>query len=238
MSKAKGTADMNEMILTPIAYIRTDFPDKFGLPRQSLLVPELCGKIELEPEYRSADAFRGLDGYSHIWLIWGFSNAFASKSGKSRRKFSPTVRPPRLGGNVRMGVFATRSPNRPNPIALSCVRLDAIDGSTLYVSGIDMADGTPIYDIKPYLPHIDAVPDSKGGFASDVSVQKVRVEFAPNVREKIPQNKIYGLIGALAEDPRPQYQRDERIYGMSYAGYEVGFTVKDNVLTVIEAERE
>ena len=224
-----------ELTIKPIAHIHTDFPEKFGLPRQSLLVPSLCGRIVFEPEYRSPDALRGLGGYSHLWLIWGFSDGFASSDGS--RPFSPTVRPPRLGGNTRVGVFATRSPNRPNPLALSCVKIESIDGCEITVSGIDMADGTPIYDIKPYLPHVDAIPDAKGGFAAEVSGARLSVVFSGGVKEKIPSDKLDALIGALSEDPRPQYQNDSRIYGMSFAGFEIGFTVDGGTLTVVSAEK-
>ena len=225
-----------ELTITPIAHIHTDFPEKFGLPRQSMLVPSLCGRIVFEPEYRSPDALRGLDGYSHLWLIWGFSDGFASSSDGSR-PFSPTVRPPRLGGNTRVGVFATRSPNRPNPLALSCVKIESVDGCEITVSGIDMADGTPIYDIKPYLPHVDAIPDAKGGFAAEVSGARLSVVFSGGVKEKIPPGKLDALIGALSEDPRPQYQNDSRIYGMSFAGLEIGFSVDGGTLTVVSAEK-
>ena len=231
---------MDKLEIKPIAYIHTDFPEKFGLPRQSMLVPELCGKIVFEPEYRSPHALRGLDGYSHIWLIWGFSDDFASSN--ERPAFSPTVRPPRLGGNERVGVFATRSPNRPNPIALSCVKIEKIertaDGDVILVSGIDMTDGTPVYDIKPYLPHIDSIPDAKGGFASDVSGARLKVRFADGVKEKIPSSALAGLTGALAEDPRPQYHHDsERIYSFTYSNTDISFKVDGDVLTVIKAEK-
>lgn len=220
------------MELKIIARIRTDFPEKFGLPRQSGLVGELGGKIVFEPEYSSRDALRGLEGYSHIWIIWGFSERFASRSGKNA-SFSPTVRPPRLGGNKRVGVFATRSPNRPNPIALSVVKLDGIgeDGS-LSVSGIDMTDMTPVYDIKPYLPHIDSVPDARGGFACEVSGERLEVVFPDEFYRMIPAEKRSALVKCLADDPRPQYQNDGREYFMSYAGYDVVFGVKDGTLTV------
>lgn len=228
-----------EITLKPIAYIRTDFPEKFGLPRQSMIVPELCGTVEFVPEFSSPDALRGLDGFSHIWLIWGFSSAFAHGKDSASRNFSSTVRPPRLGGNTRIGVFATRSPNRPNPIALSCVKLDSIENGVLRVSGIDMVDGTPIYDIKPYLPHVDGAADATGGFAAEVDGALLKVRFADGVREAIPPEKINGLIGALAEDPRPHYKSDgDRVYGFSYAGLEIGFTVTDGVLTVTSAHKE
>ncbi len=229
------------MKLETIAHIRTDFPDKFGLPRQSGIVPELTGRIVFEKEYRNPDALRGLDGYSHLWIIWGFSGAFAS-SGENH-KWSPTVRPPRLGGNRRMGVFATRSPNRPNPIGLSCVKLDSVeygtaDGAVIHVSGIDMMDGTPVYDIKPYLPHADCQPDALGGFSADVTGERVEVEVDETLLARLPQDKRDGLISLLKEDPRPSYQNDpERIYGFPYAGFEVQFTVDGTLLTVRGIEK-
>ncbi|MBQ8369155.1 MAG: tRNA (N6-threonylcarbamoyladenosine(37)-N6)-methyltransferase TrmO [Clostridia bacterium] len=229
------------MKLETIAHIRTDFPDKFGLPRQSGIVPGLSGTIVFEKEYRNPDALRGLEGYSHLWIIWGFSGAFAS-SGESR-KWSPTVRPPRLGGNRRMGVFATRSPNRPNPIGLSCVKLESVEygtdaGAVIHVSGIDMMDGTPIYDIKPYLPHADCQPDALGGFSSDVTGERVEVVIPDALLAKLPENKRDALTALLREDPRPSYQNDpERIYGFPYAGFEVKFTVSNGVLTVCGIDR-
>ncbi|MBQ8186472.1 MAG: tRNA (N6-threonylcarbamoyladenosine(37)-N6)-methyltransferase TrmO [Clostridia bacterium] len=229
------------MKLETIAHIRTDFPDKFGLPRQSGIVPGLSGTIVFEKEYRNPDALRGLEGYSHLWIIWGFSGAFAS-SGESRT-WSPTVRPPRLGGNRRMGVFATRSPNRPNPIGLSCVKLESVEygtdaGAVIHVSGIDMMDGTPIYDIKPYLPHADCQPDALGGFSSDVTGERVEVVIPDALLAKLPENKRDALTALLREDPRPSYQNDpERIYGFPYAGFEVKFTVSNGVLTVCGIDR-
>lgn len=233
---------MDEIMIKPIGHIHTDFPEKFGLPRQSMIVPELCGWIVFEPEYKNPDALRGIDGYSHLWLLWGFSDGFVSQgSGSNDPHFSPTVRPPRLGGNTRVGVFATRSPNRPNPLALSLVKLVSIDhtsdGYVLTVSGVDMIDGTPIYDIKPYLPHIDSVPDALGGFSDKVKDHSLAVVFADGVKEKIPSEKIAGLCGALANDPRPHYQNDSsRLYGFSYAGYEINFKVDGDTLTVINAD--
>ncbi|MBQ8511777.1 MAG: tRNA (N6-threonylcarbamoyladenosine(37)-N6)-methyltransferase TrmO [Clostridia bacterium] len=229
------------MKLETIAHICTDFPDKFGLPRQSGIVPGLSGTIVFEKEYRNPDALRGLEGYSHLWIIWGFSGAFASSV--ESRKWSPTVRPPRLGGNRRMGVFATRSPNRPNPIGLSCVKLESVEygtdaGAVIHVSGIDMMDGTPIYDIKPYLPHADCQPDALGGFSSDVTGERVEVVIPDALLAKLPENKRDALTALLREDPRPSYQNDpERIYGFPYAGFEVKFTVSNGVLTVCGIDR-
>lgn len=229
------------MIIEPIARIHTDLPEKFGLPRQSGIVPELCGTIVFEKEYRNADALRGLEGYSHLWIIWGFSLGFASEN--TDRKWSPTVRPPRLGGNTRMGVFATRSPNRPNPLGLSVVKIEAIevsqDGPVIKVSGIDMADGTPIYDIKPYLPHVDAVLDALGGFAVEVDGEKLTVNDPDDVLSALPADKRDALVAILKEDPHPSYKDDgERVYGMTYAGFEVSFMISDGAVTITGIERK
>ena len=216
--------------ITPIVRIHSDFPDKFGIPRQSGLVQELQARIVFEPPYRNADALRGLEDYSHLWLIWQFSRAV-------RSTWSPTVRPPRLGGNTRMGVFATRSPYRPNPLGLSCVRLESIEytdnGPVLIVSGADLLDGTPIYDIKPYLPHIDAHPDARGGFAAEHAGYGLAVCCPEELLHRLPEDKRGALLGVLRQDPRPSYQSDpERIYGMRFAGFEVKFTVDGGQLTV------
>lgn len=211
-----------------IGRISTDFPTKFGIPRQPGLVPGLQGKIELEKEFRNPDALRGLSEFSHIWLIWLFSESI-------RDGFSPTVRPPRLGGNQRMGVFATRSPYRPNPIGLSVVKLDRIEDCTIYVSGADLMDGTPILDIKPYLPHADRIEDAVGGFADPLRDYHVQVDFPAALLEKVPPDKREALIGVLSGDPRPSYQSDpDRVYGMEFAGMEVRFRVEAGVLTVLE----
>ena len=214
-----------------IATIRSDFPTKFGIPRQSGLVEELKATIVFEPEYRNPDALRGLEEFSHIWLIWQFSEAV-------RDKWSPTVRPPRLGGNTRMGVFATRSPFRPNPIGLSCVKLESIRkdpqlGHVLVVSGADLMDGTPILDIKPYLPYADAHPEATGGFTGNVGGKVLEVEFPPELLSRVPEDKREALIGVLSRDPRPSYQHDRsRVYGMAFGGMEVGFSVDGETLTV------
>lgn len=216
-----------------IATIRSDFPTKFGIPRQSGLVEELRATVVFEPEYRSPDALRGLEDFSHLWLIWQFSEAV-------RDKWSPTVRPPRLGGNTRMGVFATRSPFRPNPIGLSCVRLEGIDfggaeGPVLRVRGADMLNGTPIYDIKPYLPFVDSHPEATGGFAAPVAAHALRVEFPPRLLECVPEHARAALVEVLSQDPRPSYQDDpSRLYGLPFAGVDVRFTVEGDVLTVRE----
>lgn len=216
-----------------IAHIRTDFPSKFGIPRQSGLVPQLRGTVVFVPEYRNPDALRGLDGYSHLWLLWQFSQAL-------REEWSPMVRPPRLGGNTRMGVFATRSPYRPNAIGLSSVRLEAIEWSTpqgavLRVSGADLIDGTPIFDIKPSLPFTDSHPDAVGGFADEKRDYALVVDFPALLLEKVAEADRPALLALLAEDPRPSYQDDpERVYGMPYAAYDVQFTVAEGRLTVCD----
>ena len=216
-----------------IARIQTDFPDKFGIPRQSGLVQELQGKIVFEPEFRSPEAVRGLEAFSHIWLLWQFS-----KSNKAQ--WSPTVRPPRLGGDKRVGVFATRSPFRPNDIGLSSVRLERIeldghDGPVLYVSGADLTDGTPIYDIKPYLPYVDCHPDATEGFTSQTKLYQLQVEFPAELLARYPQEKQAAILHVLEQDPRPAYIDDpERIYGLSFAGYDVKFKVSGSILTVCD----
>lgn len=216
-----------------IARIQTDFPDKFGIPRQSGLVQELQGKIVFEPEFRSPEAVRGLDAFSHIWLLWQFSKAH-------KTQWSPTVRPPRLGGDKRVGVFATRSPFRPNDIGLSSVRLqrveiDSHDGPVLYVSGADLVDGTPIYDIKPYLPYVDCHPDATEGYTSQTRLHQLQVEFPAELLARYPQDKQAAIVHVLEQDPRPAYIQDpERIYGLSFAGYDVKFKVEGDVLIVCD----
>ena len=223
------------MELSPIAYIRSEFPTKFGIPRQSGLVSSLRAMIVFEPMYRNPDALRGIESFSHLWLIWEFSEAL-------RKGWSPTVRPPRLGGNTRIGVFATRSPFRPNPIGLSCVRLEQVcpdskHGTVLLVSGADLMDGTPIYDIKPYIPYADAHPEAVGGFAQEAPVPTLQVDFPPQLLERIPEDRRQALISVLALDPRPSYQDDpKRVYGMSFADRNIRFTVKGNILTVCAVE--
>lgn len=216
-----------------IAHIHTDFQEKFGIPRQSGLVNELKAEIVFLPEYRNPDAFRGLEGYSHLWLLWQFSRAI-------REKWLPMVRPPRLGGNTPVGVFATRSPFRPNPIGLSSVRLDEIRmdeklGPVLVVSGADILDGTPIYDIKPYLAYTDSHPDAVGGFSDEVRDYALTVEFPQELLAKIPAEHHDALHSILRQDPRPSYQDDpQRRYGFRFAGFDVRFRVKDGVITVCE----
>ncbi|MBR4144291.1 MAG: tRNA (N6-threonylcarbamoyladenosine(37)-N6)-methyltransferase TrmO [Lachnospiraceae bacterium] len=227
------------MRITPIAHIRTDFPEKFGIPRQPGVVEELKGRIVFEPEYRNPDMIRGLEEFSHIWLIWEFSKNLED-DGSS--KFSPTVRPPRLGGNKRIGVFATRSPFRPNPIGLSVVKIEKISedkgiGPVIHVLGADMVDGTPIYDIKPYIPYADSIPGAKGGFTDDMEYKTLKVEWKWDNND-IPKNTKISLEKILSNDPRPHYQNDpDRVYGMSYAGYEVKFKVTGEVLTVLSVTK-
>ena len=219
--------------LNIIAHIRTDFSSKFGIPRQSGLVDELEATIIFEPEYRNPDALRGLEEYTHLWLLWQFSECVD-------KEWTPTVRPPRLGGNKRMGVFATRSPFRPNPIGLSSVKLLGIEktekyGSVIRVSGADLLDGTPIYDIKPYLPYVDSHPEASNGFALCEKNGRLDVEIAGDMIKIIPPEKQAALKAVLAQDPRPGYQDEpERIYGIEFAGFDVRFTVDDKNLTVIE----
>lgn len=218
-----------------IARIENDFTEKFGVPRQSGLA-DIRSRIVFEPEYRIADAFRGLEGFTHIWLLWQFSEAV-------RENWSPTVRPPRLGGNTRMGVFATRSPFRPNNIGLSSVRLDKIDlhttdGPVLYVSGADLMNGTPIIDIKPYLAYTDSHPEASGGFALTDREGRMRVDISSELAAKFPEEKLNGLVQVLSQDPRPQYQSSaDRVYTMSFGGYEISFTADDNVITVTDIQK-
>ena len=224
---------MENVAIQTIARMRSDFPTKFGIPRQSGLVEELESTIVFEPEFRNPDALRGIEGYSHLWIIWQFSQAV-------RQEWSPTVRPPRLDGNTRMGVFATRSPFRPNNLGLSCVKLLGIehtqtDGAVLHVAGADLMDGTPIFDIKPYVPYSDSFPDAVGGFTDTADDFILNVEFPEHLLLKIPPNKRQAAIGVLSHDPRPSYQRKPgRIYGLSFAGFDIRFTVEDKMLTVCE----
>ncbi|MGN0169834.1 MAG: tRNA (N6-threonylcarbamoyladenosine(37)-N6)-methyltransferase TrmO [Lachnospiraceae bacterium] len=219
--------------LEVIGHIRTDFPEKFGIPRQSSLVEDLEGTIIMEPKFRSADAFRGLEDYDYIWLLWGFSE-------NHTRPFNATVKPPRLGGNKRMGVFATRSPYHPNDIGLSCVRLKEVFldeelGVILKVTGVDQMDGTPIYDIKPYLPFADSHPQARAGFADEVGEKRLTVDFPQALLEQYPVNKRRSALEILAQDPRPAYQEDpDRQYGVSFAGYDIHFKVEGDRLLVTE----
>lgn len=223
---------MEPVTIQPIARMKSDFPGKFGIPRQSGLVEELRSTILFEPEFRNPDTLRGLEGYSHLWLIWQFSEAV-------RSTWSPTVRPPRLGGNVRMGVFATRSPFRPNNLGLSCVRLLGVeqtkDGTVIHVAGADLMDGTPIFDIKPYIPYSDCHPDALGGFTDTAGDFLLNVEFPEELLMLLPTDKREAAKAVLSHDPRPSYQKDsDRIYGLPFAGFDIRFTVRENVLTVCE----
>ncbi len=225
-----------EFSMKVVARIRSDFPTKFGIPRQSGLADSLRATVVFEPPYRNPDALRGLEGFSHIWLIWAFSEAV-------RSDWSPTVRPPRLGGNRRLGVFATRSPFRPNPLGLSCVRLEGIGqdpvlGPVLHVAGADLMDGTPIFDIKPYLPYADSRPEAVGGFAAEPPEAMLSVDCPAALLERLPEARRAGLLEVLAQDPRPRYQQEpERVYGFGFAGCEVRFTVDGDRLTVRDIVR-
>ena len=223
------------MEMKPIAYIHNDYTAKFGIPRQSGIVEEVISTIVFEPQYRNLEAFRGIEGYSHLWLLWIFSEAI-------RDTWSPTVLPPRLGGKTRMGVFATRSPFRPNPIGLSSVQLVGFeqtkDGPVLHVAGADLMDGTPILDVKPYLPYTDSHPDAIGGFADPVRDYKLDVIFPKELMAQVPQKLREPVLGLLAQDPRPSYQNDpDRLYGVAFGNYDFRFHVKDGILTVCEIEK-
>ena len=224
---------MDGVNIQVIARMKSDFPTKFGIPRQSGLVEELRSTIIFEPEFRNPDALRGIEDFSHIWLIWQFSEAV-------RQEWSPTVRPPRLGGNTRMGVFATRSPFRPNNLGLSSVRLLGVEhtkefGTVLHVAGADLMDGTPIFDIKPYIPYGDSHPDAKGGFTDRADDFLLDVSFPEELLKTIPKEKQAAAIGVLSHDPRPSYQKQaDRIYGLNFAGFDIRFQVSKNTLTVLE----
>ena len=226
---------MEQSSFAVIARMHSDFDQKFGIPRQSGLVEELESTIVFEPEFRNPDALRGLEGFSHLWIVWEFSKA-------RRETWSPTVRPPRLGGNQRLGVFATRSPFRPNPIGLSCVKLVGVEqtaefGPVIRVAGADLLNGTPIYDIKPYLPYADCKPEAVGGFASAPKEATLTVHIPEEIVEKIPAEKLEAVCGVLAQDPRPSYQDDpERVYGMRFGGLEIKFKVDGENLTVCGVE--
>ena len=221
--------------MEPIARIRSQFPTKFGVPRQAGLVEDLRAVVVFEPPYRVAEALRGIEGFSHLWLIWEFSE-------NKRTGWSPTVRPPRLGGNRRLGVFATRSPFRPNSLGLSCVKLEKVelstlDGPVLWISGADLVDGTPILDIKPYVPYADCRPDAVGGFAQEAPEEKLTVDIPQPLLLRVPEAHREALIGVLAQDPRPSYQNHpDRVYGFGFAGLEVRFRVDNGVLTVVDVK--
>ena len=228
---------MQDVTIRVIARMKSDFPSKFGIPRQSGLVDELRSTVIFEPEFRNPDALRGIEGYSHLWLIWQFSEAV-------RSDWSPTVRPPRLGGNTRMGVFATRSPFRPNSLGLSSVKLLSVEhteeyGTVLHVGGADLMDGTPIFDIKPYIPYGDCHPEATGGFTDTAGEFLLTVDFPEQLLQKLPEDKRSAAIGVLSHDPRPSYQKDpDRVYGLPFAGFDIRFTVANNHLTVLEVLSE
>ena len=226
---------MQEVSIRVIARMKSDFATKFGIPRQSGLVEELRSTIIFEPEYRNSEALRGLEGFSHLWIIWQFSEAV-------RTEWSPTVRPPRLGGNTRMGVFATRSPFRPNNLGLSCVKLLGVEdteefGTVIHVGGADLMDGTPIFDIKPYIPYADSHPDALGGFTDTAGEFLLQVVFPEDLLAKLPQDKQEAAVQVLSHDPRPSYQRKPgRVYGLTFAGHDIRFTVEEEILTVVAVE--
>ena len=226
---------MEKISINVIARMHSDFATKFGIPRQSGLVEELRSTIVFEPEYRNNDALRGIEDFSHLWIIWQFSEAV-------RKGWSPTVRPPRLGGNTRMGVFATRSPFRPNNLGLSCIRLLDVEhtekyGTVLHVGGADLMDGTPIFDIKPYIPYSDCKPDASGGFTDQAADFLLTVDFPEELLGKLPEQKREAAIGVLSHDPRPSYQKnEERVYGLTFAGFNIRFMVRDKLLTVLAVE--
>ena len=224
---------MENVTIQVIAKMRSDFPTKFGIPRQSGLVDSLRSTIVFEPEFRNDDALRGLEDFSHLWVIWQFSEAV-------RQEWSPTVRPPRLGGNTRMGVFATRSPFRPNNLGLSSLKILGLEqtpdcGTVIHVAGADLMDGTPIFDIKPYIPYSDSHPEATGGFTDTAGDFLLQVDFPADLLNKIPENKRDAAMGVLSHDPRPSYQRKpDRIYGLTFAGFDIRFTVTENTLSVKE----
>ena len=228
---------MQDVTIRVIARMKSDFPTKFGIPRQSGLVDALRSTIIFEPEFRNSDALRGIEGYSHLWLIWQFSEAV-------RSGWSPTVRPPRLGGNTRLGVFATRSPFRPNNLGLSCVKLLGLEqtkewGTVVHVAGADLMDGTPIFDIKPYIPYADCYPEATGGFTDTAGDFLLEVDFPPALLALVPENKQEALLGVLSHDPRPSYQKDpSRTYGLTFGGVNVRFSVSGKLLTVLEVTPE
>ncbi len=226
---------MDPISMDVIAVMHSDFPTKFGIPRQSGLAEALQSTIVFEPAYRNPEALRGIEGFSHLWILWQFSQAV-------RQDWSPTVRPPRLGGNTRMGVFATRSPFRPNAIGLSCVRLLSVEhtqdmGTVLHIGGADLMDGTPILDIKPYIPYCDAHPEAMGGFTQNAGDYLLEVDFPENLKQRLPAEKQEAICQVLSHDPRPSYQKDsDRVYGLSFAGHDIRFTVKDKILTVVDVQ--
>ena len=225
---------MDGKTIRPVAVAHTDFKEKFGVPRQSGRAKSIKGRIVLSPEY-DAQSVKGLDGFSHIWLVFGFS--------ESKYTGAMTVRPPRLGGNKRVGVFASRSPNRPNGLGISCVKLDGIETNggavTLLVSGIDLIDGTPVYDIKPYHPYADKIEDAIGGYIENTKDYKLKVAFIGGIEKELPESVLTAVTECISDDPRPSYIDDpERIYGMSYGGYEIKFRVKDQTAEIVAVKKE
>lgn len=219
------------MEIKPIAYIRTDFKEKFGIPRQSRRAESLKGKLVFEKEFQNSEAIRGLEEFSHIWLIFEFTEA-EYKDG------TMTVRPPRLGGNKRVGVFASRSPYRPNSLGLSCVKIEKIENGEIIVSGVDILDNTPIYDIKPYIPYCDAIFDAQGSFAEENKEHHLEIDFSEKLLNLIPEDKRQALVECLSDDPRPSYQDDNREYIMLFSGYDIHFKINENILTVISIEKK
>ena len=227
----------DSVVIRPVAHVYTDFSEKFGIPRQSGLVEELCGRVVFTEEFRRPEALKRIEEFSHLWLVWQFSKAVT-------QDFRPTVRPPRLGGNERVGVFASRAPYRPNALALSCVKLvrvdwDAPDGPALIVSGVDMLSGTPVFDVKPYIPVADCHPEATEGYTKETRQHLLQAVIPEELKQKVPENKLQALIGVLQSDPRPGYEDNPSVeYGMAYAGLDVGFTVNGDVLTVTRIERK
>lgn len=239
MVKAENKSEETKTI-NPVAYIFTDFKDKFGIPRQSGRASKLMGKIVFKPEFSDKDFLRGIEEFSHLWLVFGFSKAQRTNN---KENICPTVRPPRLGGNKRVGVFASRSPFRPNGLGLSCVKLEKIETgeagkkNCIWVSGVDILNGTPIYDIKPYIPYADSRPEAKGGYAEDNKEHSLRLEFPESLLEIIAEDKRKALMQCLSDDPRPSYQQNpERIYVMNFAEYEIKFKVCGDILKVVETK--
>lgn len=227
--------DFAHLCLNPIAYIHTDFPTKFGIPRQGTVVPSLKGRIVLEKEYRKEGVYRGIENYSHLWLIWGFSDS-------SKKEFSPTVRPPKMGGNERVGVFASRSPYRPNPLGLTVVKLEEVvqdkkDGPVLIVTGADLMDHTPIYDIKPYLPYADCIPEAKNGLGTPIEKVHLKVEIPETFLSQIPEDKVEPLKDVLSQDPRPGYEKDsDRVYSFEFSHLRIRFKVESSTVYVVSIE--
>jgi len=219
------------MEIKPVAHIHTDFKEKFGIPRQSGRVPDLIGKIVFEPKFNNPEAIRGLREFSHLWLIFGFSEA-------EYKEGTMTVRPPRLGGNTRVGVFASRAPYRPNSLGLSCVKIEKIGQGEITVSGVDMLDGTPIYDIKPYIPYSDSIPDARGSFAESEKNHFLEIEFPCELLKLIPEEKQSAVLACLRDDPRPSYQEDDRVYSMAFGDYDIHFMVEDKKLTVTSVDNK